>query len=76
MSLTGHLVGQISIKSDGDVFHELFKDKPHHIPNISPRHIQGCELHEGEFGTEGSVLIYNYTHGKPMRFLILSPRHI
>ncbi|KAM7463437.1 hypothetical protein LguiA_031558 [Lonicera macranthoides] len=62
MSLTGHLVGQISIKSDGNVFHELVKDKPHHIPNISPRHIQGLDLHEGEFGAVGSVLFFNYIH--------------
>ncbi|KAM7463432.1 hypothetical protein LguiA_031553 [Lonicera macranthoides] len=62
MVLTGNLVGQTEIKSDGDVFHELFRDKPHQISTIAPTHIQGCDVHEGEFGKVGSVLFWNYFH--------------
>ncbi|KAI7981929.1 hypothetical protein LOK49_Contig6G00008 [Camellia lanceoleosa] len=36
MGLIGKLVRQVEIKSDGDVFHELFRDKPHHISTMSP----------------------------------------
>ena len=64
MGLTGNLVGQTEIKSDGDVFHELVRDKPHQISAIAPTHIQGCDLHEGEFGKVGSVIFWNYFHGK------------
>ncbi|XP_047308267.1 kirola-like [Impatiens glandulifera] len=56
------LVKQVEIKSDGDVFHELFRFQPHHISNISPTNIQNVDLHEGDWGTIGSVIFWNYTH--------------
>ncbi|KZV56137.1 MLP-like protein 34-like [Dorcoceras hygrometricum] len=62
MGLTGKLSAQIEYKSSGDVFHELFKNMPHEVSKMSPEVIQGCDLHEGELGTEGSVLVWKYTH--------------
>ncbi|KAI3466977.1 hypothetical protein Pfo_023640 [Paulownia fortunei] len=62
MGLTGKLVSQTDIKSDGDVFHEIFRDRPHHISGMSPGNIQNCDLHHGEWGTVGSVIYWNYTH--------------
>ncbi|KAI8023885.1 hypothetical protein LOK49_LG03G00964 [Camellia lanceoleosa] len=53
MGLTGKLVRQVEINSDGDVFHKLFRDKPHHISTMSP----------GDWGHVGSVISWNYTHG-------------
>ncbi|KAK6134138.1 hypothetical protein DH2020_032088 [Rehmannia glutinosa] len=40
MGLKGKLISQIDIKSDGDVFHEIFRERPHHISGMSPDHIQ------------------------------------
>ncbi|XP_073147143.1 kirola-like [Henckelia pumila] len=62
MGLTGKLSAQIEYKSGGDVFHEVFKYMPHEISKMSPEIVQGCDLHEGEFGTVGSIIIWNYTH--------------
>ncbi|XP_052520222.1 uncharacterized protein LOC128071376 [Budorcas taxicolor] len=56
------MIKQIEIKSDGDVFHELIRHKPHNISSISPDKIQGCDLHEGEWGTVGFVIVWKYTH--------------
>jgi len=56
------LVNSIEIKSDGDVFHEIFRERPHHISDMAPDHIQGCDLHDGEWGKEGSVIFWNFTH--------------
>lgn len=61
MSLAGKLVKQTEIKSDGDVFHQLFSYRPHQIPAISPTHVQGCDLHGGDWGSAGSVIFWNYT---------------
>ncbi|KAL3654492.1 hypothetical protein CASFOL_004173 [Castilleja foliolosa] len=61
-SLTGKLVSQTNIKSDGDVFHEIFRERPHHLSVMSPAHIQKCVLHDGDFGQVGSVVFFNYTH--------------
>ncbi|KAL2500013.1 MLP-like protein [Abeliophyllum distichum] len=66
MGLKGKLTAQIEMRAGGDVFHELFRFTPHQIPKMSPTTIQGCDLHQGEWGTVGSVIIWNYTHdGKP-----------
>lgn len=62
--LVGKLVSQIDIKSDGDVFHEIFRDRPHHLSEMTPEKIQNCDLHEGDWGKVGSVICFNYTHGK------------
>ncbi|KAE9450923.1 hypothetical protein C3L33_17172, partial [Rhododendron williamsianum] len=47
---------------DGDVFHEIFRYRPHHISTMSPGNIQNVDLHEGDWGTVGSVIFWNYTH--------------
>ncbi|KAL2235106.1 UNVERIFIED_CONTAM: Kirola, partial [Sesamum indicum] len=62
MGLSGKLVSQIDIKCDGDVFHEIFRERPHHISGMTPHNIQNCDLHEGQWGTVGSVIYWNYTH--------------
>ena len=43
-------------------FHEYFTRRPHHISNVSPGKIQGCDLHDGDWGTVGSVIYWNYVH--------------
>ncbi|KAG8362681.1 hypothetical protein BUALT_BualtUnG0051100 [Buddleja alternifolia] len=60
MGLKGKLVSQISIKSDGDVLIELFRDKQHHIPNICPDLIQSVDLLSGQWGSLGSVFVWNF----------------
>ncbi len=62
LSLTGKRVAQIDIKSDADVFHELWKHKPHQIKDLSPEIIQACNLHDGEFGRVGTVISWHYFH--------------
>ncbi|XP_047308268.1 kirola-like [Impatiens glandulifera] len=55
------LVKQVEIKSHGDVFHEIFRFKLHQLSNITPTKIQNVDLHEGDWGSVGSVLVGNYT---------------
>ncbi|KAH0681799.1 hypothetical protein KY289_019551 [Solanum tuberosum] len=59
--LTRKLVSEIEIKSDGDVFHEIFRYRPHHISSMCPDKIQNVDIHEGEWGTVGSVIFWNFT---------------
>lgn len=63
MALTGKLVGQVEIKSSGDVFHEIFRNRPHHISNMSPNNVHGVDLHDGEWGAVGSAQYWKYNHG-------------
>ncbi|KAH7839978.1 hypothetical protein Vadar_010880 [Vaccinium darrowii] len=62
MDRSGKMVREVEIKSDGDVFHEIFRYRPHHISTMSPGNIQNVDLHEGDWGTVGSVIFWNYTH--------------
>ncbi|XP_057482426.1 kirola-like [Actinidia eriantha] len=61
MDLSGKMVRQVEILSDGDVFHEIFRYRPHHISEMSPENVQSVNLHEGDWGTVGSVISWNYT---------------
>ncbi|MCD7460664.1 hypothetical protein HAX54_044078 [Datura stramonium] len=60
--LKGKLVAEIEIKCDEDVFYEIFRYRPHHISNMCPDKIQKVDIHEGEWGTVGSIILWNFTH--------------
>ena len=64
VGLRGKLICQTCIQTDGDVFHEIFGAKPHNVHTMTPKHIQGCDLHEGEFGKVGAIVNWKYTLGK------------
>ncbi|XP_049407726.1 MLP-like protein 28 [Solanum stenotomum] len=61
MGLKGKLISETEIKGCKDLFHEMFCEKPHHLPNVVPQTIQAVDLHEGDWGTVGSVVNWNYT---------------
>ncbi|KDP32318.1 hypothetical protein JCGZ_13243 [Jatropha curcas] len=61
MVVAGKLEADVEIKASADKFHDVFGSRPHHVKHASP-HVQGCELHDGEFGKEGSVIFWNYAH--------------
>uniref|UniRef100_A0A3Q7HDX2 Bet v I/Major latex protein domain-containing protein n=1 Tax=Solanum lycopersicum TaxID=4081 RepID=A0A3Q7HDX2_SOLLC len=61
MSLKGKLVSEITL-CNGDVFHEIFRQRPHHLSNICPDKIKNVNIHEGDWGTVGSVNFWNFTH--------------
>ncbi|KZV30095.1 MLP-like protein 34-like [Dorcoceras hygrometricum] len=62
MGLIGRLVAATEFKADGDLFHDLLKKKPQQISDASPDKVQGCDLHEGDFGKVGSIICWRYTH--------------
>jgi hypothetical protein len=61
-SLVGKLETDVEIKASADKFHHMFAGKPHHVSKASPGTIQGCDLHEGDWGTVGSIVFWNYVH--------------
>ncbi|KAJ7954250.1 MLP protein [Quillaja saponaria] len=66
MSEFGKVETDVHIKASPEKFHEIFCSRTHHIPNVSPGNIQGVVVHEGEWGTVGAVIFWNYTvDGKP-----------
>jgi len=63
-SLCGKLETDIEIKASAGKFHHMFAGRPHHVSKATPGKIQGCELHEGDWGKVGSIVFWNYVHGK------------
>ncbi|GLT54257.1 hypothetical protein SLA2020_274690 [Shorea laevis] len=61
MALKGKLETEIEIKADPQKFYDIFKKQAHQIPNATPDHIQGVEVHEGDWETHGSVKQWKYT---------------
>ncbi|CAN6844467.1 unnamed protein product [Brassica oleracea] len=71
-SLVGKLETDVEIKASAGQFHHMFTGKPHHVSKASPGNIQGCDLHEGDWGKPGSIILWNYVHGKLTLLYIFS----
>ncbi|KAF7827664.1 MLP-like protein 28 [Senna tora] len=52
----------VPIKATAEQFHDVFCSRTHHIANVCPEKVQGVEIHDGEWGTEGSIICWNYVH--------------
>ncbi|KAF3973935.1 hypothetical protein ACB098_03G076000 [Castanea mollissima] len=61
MSLKGKVGTEIEIKSPPEKYYNIFKGQAYHVPNAAPDHIQGVDVHEGDWETHGSVKIWKYT---------------
>ncbi|OMO99705.1 hypothetical protein COLO4_13132 [Corchorus olitorius] len=65
-SLTGKLEGSVEVEASAETFHDLIGNRPHHIPNACAQKVHAYELHEGEFGKPGSIVVIRYSFdGKP-----------
>ncbi|KAI5677892.1 hypothetical protein M9H77_08842 [Catharanthus roseus] len=62
MGIKGKMIGQTEIKAGGDVFHDIFKQRPHHLSKMTPQKVQRFTLLEGELGKVGSKICWHYTH--------------
>ncbi|KAK8587470.1 hypothetical protein V6N13_086455 [Hibiscus sabdariffa] len=61
-ALTGKLENDVEIDAFPDKFIYMFTHMPHHVHHTSSERVQGCDLHEGEFGTVGSIICWRYVH--------------
>ncbi|QCD95906.1 hypothetical protein DEO72_LG6g603 [Vigna unguiculata] len=52
----------VHIKASAEEFHDVLCNRTHHIANILPQKIKSVEIHKGEWGTEGSIISWNYLH--------------
>ncbi|KAL9242360.1 hypothetical protein vseg_016369 [Gypsophila vaccaria] len=64
MSLNRKLEGEIEIREGArEMFHEIYKSKPHHVCHAAPHFAESCDLLEGQFGQPGSILLWKYKLG-------------
>nr|KYP76780.1 MLP-like protein 43 [Cajanus cajan] len=52
----------VHTKVSGEKFYDVFCNRTHLIANIFPEKIHSVEIHKGEWGTEGSIISWNYLH--------------
>ncbi|KAJ8751504.1 hypothetical protein K2173_016732 [Erythroxylum novogranatense] len=62
MSLLGKLEADVEIKAPAGKFHDVFSCRPHHVNTMCPDKVHGVDHHEGDWGKEGTVMTWNYTH--------------
>ena len=55
-SQVGKVEADVHIKASVEQFHDIFCGKEHHIPNICFEKVQSIDIHEGQWGTEGSII--------------------
>ncbi|KAK7334631.1 hypothetical protein VNO80_26391 [Phaseolus coccineus] len=53
---------KVHMKASAEQFYDVFCNRLHHIPNISPQQVQSVQIQKGEWGTEGSIISWNYIH--------------
>ncbi|GMI75188.1 MLP-like protein 28 [Hibiscus trionum] len=58
----GKLEVDVEIKASPEQFHDMFTNKPHHVHHTCNDKIQGCDLHEGEWGKVGTIINWSYVH--------------
>ncbi|KAK7323471.1 hypothetical protein VNO77_26945 [Canavalia gladiata] len=51
---------KVYINSSAEKFYDVFCNRPYHIPKLCNEKIQAVNIHKGEWGSEGSIISWNY----------------
>ena len=62
-SLVGEVEVEVEIKAPAEKFYEMYTGKAHHVAEATPQNVQAWDLHDGDWGTLDSVIVWNYVHG-------------
>ncbi|KAI9071873.1 hypothetical protein K1719_002598 [Acacia pycnantha] len=57
----GKLETDVHIKATAEQFHDVFCSRTHHIAKVCDK-VQSVDIHEGEWGSQGSIIFWNYIH--------------
>ncbi|XP_073526304.1 uncharacterized protein [Phyllobates terribilis] len=60
LDLKGKLMGEVEVKSSPTALSHIFITCPHYFSNICPNIVQSCNVEQGEFGKNGSIIVWNY----------------
>ncbi|PON48641.1 Major latex protein domain containing protein [Parasponia andersonii] len=59
--LKGKVETEFEIKAPPQKFYQMFRKTAHHLPNAAGDHVQGVDVHEGDWESHGSVKVWKYT---------------
>ncbi|GJY13801.1 kirola-like protein [Tanacetum coccineum] len=60
MGLIEKKVAKVDIICNGDILYGLFRYRLSELLNLAPEIFKSCKLQEGEWGTVGSIIHWNY----------------
>ncbi|KAL3582247.1 hypothetical protein D5086_016579 [Populus alba] len=63
MALHGKIETTLELKSSAEKFYKVWRSQSFHVPKHASKHIQGVEIHAGDWETVGSIRIWQYTIG-------------
>ncbi|KAI9126298.1 hypothetical protein K1719_002719 [Acacia pycnantha] len=52
----------VHIKATAKQFYDVFCSRTFHIANVCPEKVQGVDIHKGEWGSQGSIIYWNYVN--------------
>ncbi|EPS64958.1 hypothetical protein M569_09819, partial [Genlisea aurea] len=63
--LPNKLAASIALRAHGggDIVHELMLKAPHFFAKAAPAKVKSCQVLEGSYGTEGSIILWEYIYG-------------
>ncbi|CAJ2635075.1 unnamed protein product [Trifolium pratense] len=53
----------VPIKATPQQFYDVFCNKTHYVSNVCPDKVKSVDLHEGNWGIEGSIISWNFVLG-------------
>ncbi|CAJ1958857.1 unnamed protein product [Sphenostylis stenocarpa] len=53
---------KVIMKASAEQFYDILCNKTHQIPSIFPDNLLSVQIHKGQWGTEGSIISWNYLH--------------
>ncbi|KAJ6903182.1 MLP-like protein 28 [Populus alba x Populus x berolinensis] len=63
MALHGKIETTLELKSSAEKFYKVWRSQSFHVPKHASKHIQGVDIHAGDWETVGSIRIWQYTIG-------------
>ncbi|KAF7827658.1 MLP-like protein 43 [Senna tora] len=52
----------VQLKASAEQFFDVFCNRTHYISKVCPEKVESVRIHEGEWGTQGSIISWNYVH--------------
>ncbi|CAI0442272.1 unnamed protein product [Linum tenue] len=59
--MSGKLEAEVELHCSPEKIYEVFRKSGHELPGHAPTHVQGVQVHEGEWDAHGTVKFWIYT---------------
>ncbi|KAL1203589.1 MLP-like protein [Cardamine amara subsp. amara] len=68
MAMSGTYVAEVPLKGSAEKHYKRWKSENHVFSGAIGHHIQGCNMHDGDWDSHGSIRSWNITCGSYFTF--------